>query len=127
MTATARAVSSRMKIAHWIFAIVAAAMLGGVVGAVTMSGRLPFRLTERGEKEEIDACLALHKHHLGTSNYLAATAPIDQRLKWPHEVITIDTNSITSATCYFAEDGSVTADIGGHFYGAAETSVILGD
>ncbi|HTO60358.1 MAG TPA: WYL domain-containing protein [Bradyrhizobium sp.] len=121
------AISLRMKLAHWILAIVAAAMIGGVVGAVTIGGRLPFRVTERSEKEEIEACLTLHTHHLGTSTYLATTAPIDRRLKWPHEVTTLDTNSMTRATCYFAEDGSVTADIGGHSYGAAETSVILGD
>jgi hypothetical protein len=115
-----------MKIAHWIGAIVVAAMIGGAVGTVIMSGR-PFRLAERSEREEIEACLTLHKHHLGTSNYLATTAPVDSRAKWPHKVTTLDTNSTTGATCYFAEDGSVTANIGDHFYGPAETRVILGD
>jgi len=120
------AVCLRMKTVHWAIAIVAAAAIAGV-GAAVMSGRLIFDRADRSEKEEIEACLTLHKHHFGTSNHPAVTAPIDLRVKWPHEVTTLDTNSMTSATCYFAEDGSVTANIGGHFYGAAETSVILGD
>ena len=116
----------RMKTVHWRLAIVAAAIVAGV-GAVIMSGQLPFGRAERSEKEEIEACLTLHKHHLGTSNYLATVAPVDLRAKWPHEVTTLDTNSMTGATCYFAEDGTVTAAIGDHFYGPAETRIILGD
>ena len=89
-------------------------MIGGVVSTVTIGGRLPFRLSQRrragGDRSLPDA---VH-HHLGTSTYLATTAPIDRRLKWPHEVTTLDTNSMTSATCYFAEDGSVTANFGGY-------------
>ncbi len=91
----------------------------------------PPRWMKSAEEREIATCERLLRAYV-PGGYTLASNPHAASTEWPHRVDLFDgcvgcEGTFGRAHCTFQADGSIWAEIGGHYLADRETKAILGD